>query len=89
MKLVIYSKPNCIQCVNVKKQCDELGIDYIMYDATLDVNFIKDKLKHNIPPNHRMFPVLFVFNDDINEYTNPSKGKYINNVETYLKLYQD
>ena len=87
MKLVIYSKPNCIQCDKVKMQCDEMGIDYVTYDATLDQNFIKDKLKPNIPPNHRMFPVLFVFNVGIDEYTEPSKGKYVDSLETYMRVY--
>lgn len=34
--LLIYSKPNCVQCTQTKRWCDRKGVAYVELDVTTD-----------------------------------------------------
>lgn len=41
MSIIVYSKPNCMQCVVTKKTLDAKGIDYQSIDLSLDENALE------------------------------------------------
>ncbi|MCD9471036.1 glutaredoxin-like protein NrdH [Photobacterium phosphoreum] len=56
MSVIVYSKPNCIQCVATKRVLDAQGTDYKNIDLSAD----KNALETVIQLGYREAPVVVV-----------------------------
>ena len=68
MKIVIYSKTNCVYCTKAKGLLDKLRLDYTEKTLEKDFNGSVEKLLEDIGKNVRQMPQIKINNELIGGY---------------------
>ena len=60
-KIVVYSKPRCVQCDAVKRKFDQAGVAYI--EANL-LELPREAVEELMEAGHRAAPIVSIISDD-------------------------
>lgn len=60
-KIVVYSKPQCVQCDAVKRKFDQAGVAYI--EANL-LELPREAVEELMEAGHRAAPIVSIISDD-------------------------
>ena len=60
-KIVVYSKPRCVQCDAVKRKFDQAGVAYI--EANL-LELPREAVEELMEAGHRTAPIVSIISDD-------------------------
>ena len=68
MKIVIYSKTNCVYCTKAKNLVNNLGLDYTEKSLEKDFESDPSKMLEDIGKNVRQMPQIKIDNELIGGY---------------------
>lgn len=74
MKVIIYGKNGCTNCVKAKQYCQTRNIDFEYKEVGSDIT--KEQLEETIGHEIKSVPQIFVYSDGFSEYV----GGYANMV---------
>ncbi|TQI81843.1 ribonucleoside-diphosphate reductase class Ib glutaredoxin subunit [Serratia fonticola] len=76
MSIIIYSKPDCVQCNATYRALDKQGIDYHVVDLTQDQN----ALNHVKSLGYQQVPVIIADNDHWSGFRPDKIGALVNSL---------